>query len=300
MKVIKFLYLVLLTGFVFNCTKTEEKVQDNATSGEVKIAVDESFKSIIESELAVFHALYTRAHITPIYTSERKAIQLMLQDSVSLAIVSRKLDSTEYNYLAKYTKKGRTTDFALDAVAFIVSKSNKDSIYTYESIKNLLQTGKSKNDISIVFDNNNSGNLFFLKNKLGIDSFPKNTFAQNSTQEVIDYVKSHNNAIGVIGAGWISDWDDPKVRNTLAQVALCGFKDSIGVSYPFQEDLATGRYPFRRNIYMITSETYLGLGTGFASFAAGDKGQRIVLKAGLLPYTSPGREIKIKIRSGLQ
>ncbi len=299
MKPIKTIIFLCIISLLFGCGTTQEKKQDNATSGEVRIAVDESYKSIIEAELTVFHALYTRAHITPIYTNERNAIQLMLQDSVSLAIVSRTLDSTEHKYLAKKTRKGRITNFASDAVAFVVAKSNKDSIYTTSTLIDLFTNQQGNALDAIVFDNNNSGNLMFLKQKLGIDKFPKNTFAQNSTQEVIEYIKTHKNALGIIGAGWISDWDDPEVRKTLGQVALVGFKDSLGISYPFQEDLANGRYPFRRDIFMITSETYLGLGTGFSAFAAGDKGQRIVLKSGLLPYRLPGREIKIKTMPGL-
>jgi phosphate transport system substrate-binding protein len=33
---------------------------------------------------------------------------------------------------------------------------------------------------------------------------------------------------------------------------------------------------------------------GFASFVAGDRGQRIILKSGLLPVRTPGRLLLIK------
>jgi phosphate transport system substrate-binding protein len=33
---------------------------------------------------------------------------------------------------------------------------------------------------------------------------------------------------------------------------------------------------------------------GFASFVAGDIGQRIILKSGLLPATVPGRKLNIR------
>ena len=38
----------------------------------------------------------------------------------------------------------------------------------------------------------------------------------------------------------------------------------------------------------------LGLGIGFSAFLTGDRGQRIVLKSGLVPATMPGREIIIR------
>jgi len=43
------------------------------------------------------------------------------------------------------------------------------------------------------------------------------------------------------------------------------------------------RYPLQRNIYVISREARTGLGSGFASFVAGQKGQLIFYKSGLLP-----------------
>ncbi len=37
----------------------------------------------------------------------------------------------------------------------------------------------------------------------------------------------------------------------------------------------------------------MGIGMEFAAFIAGDRGQRIILKSGLLPFDVPGREINI-------
>jgi phosphate transport system substrate-binding protein len=46
-----------------------------------------------------------------------------------------------------------------------------------------------------------------------------------------------------------------------------------------------------RDLYIINCQGYSGLGMGFASFVAGDIGQRIILKSGLLPIRTPGRKI---------
>jgi phosphate transport system substrate-binding protein len=48
-----------------------------------------------------------------------------------------------------------------------------------------------------------------------------------------------------------------------------------------------------RDLYIINCQGYSGLGMGFAS-VAGDIGQRIILKSGLLPVRMPGRNIIIK------
>jgi phosphate transport system substrate-binding protein len=57
--------------------------------------------------------------------------------------------------------------------------------------------------------------------------------------------------------------------------------------------LALKQYPLTRNLYILNFTGKLGLGMEFAAFIAGDKGQRIILKSGLLPDSIPGREINI-------
>jgi phosphate transport system substrate-binding protein len=52
-----------------------------------------------------------------------------------------------------------------------------------------------------------------------------------------------------------------------------------------------------RDLYIINCQGYSGLGMGFASFVAGDIGQRIILKSGLLPIRTPGRKISFIINN---
>jgi phosphate transport system substrate-binding protein len=58
---------------------------------------------------------------------------------------------------------------------------------------------------------------------------------------------------------------------------------------PYQGYLAQGTYPLKREVFIISREARAGLGTGFASFITGDKGQRIILKSGLVPASMPVR-----------
>ncbi len=60
--------------------------------------------------------------------------------------------------------------------------------------------------------------------------------------------------------------------------------------YPYQ--LVLGKYPLTRDIYVIISDVKGGLTSGFITFIAGDQGQRIITKAGLLPATRPMRLIQ--------
>jgi phosphate transport system substrate-binding protein len=62
---------------------------------------------------------------------------------------------------------------------------------------------------------------------------------------------------------------------------------------PSQSSLADGSYPLRRTVNMVLTEGKSGLGTGFVSFVANHKGQRIILKLGVAPITVPPRNVEI-------
>ena len=82
----------------------------------------------------------------------------------------------------------------------------------------------------------------------------------------------------------------------LIKVNVLSVKGVSGKNYyaPTQNNIAEGKYPLARDLYIINGQGYSGLGMGFASFVAGDIGQRIILKSGLLPVRVPGRKIIIR------
>lgn len=87
-------FLLLLT--VGACqSKPKDKFTDTPTSGVIPVAVDESFEPVVNREISVFEGIYTLAGIVPRYCSEVEAVNLLLQDSVRLAITTRPLTDAE-------------------------------------------------------------------------------------------------------------------------------------------------------------------------------------------------------------
>ena len=152
-----------------------------------------------------------------------------------------------------------------------------------------------------MFDNSNSSNLSYIKNKFSLsDSLDNRIFAAKSNQQVIEYVEKNTRALGVIGVNWISDTeDDPRQMDFINRVRVVAIADTLNPEpedyyQPYQAYLALKKYPLHRDLYIISREARTGLGTGFASFVAGDKGQLVVLKGGLLPATMPIRLVELK------
>jgi phosphate transport system substrate-binding protein len=65
---------------------------------------------------------------------------------------------------------------------------------------------------------------------------------------------------------------------------------------PYQAYIKTKDYPFTRNVFMINRQTRAGLGMGLVSFVAGDKGQLMILKSGLVPAIAPVRLVQINTK----
>ncbi|HEY5326189.1 MAG TPA: substrate-binding domain-containing protein [Mucilaginibacter sp.] len=285
----------------FNGCKHKEKAanRDRFTAGNAKILVDESFEPIVDEELYIFKALYHDAHPTVIYAPENDAVNLLLADSVRIAVISRDLTAQEYKILKSRNLNPIINRFAVDAVALIVNQASKDTTITISEIKKMLN-GDTKQDRNIVFDNPNSGLVRYLKEFSGNTTFKqKNIYALKSNKEVIKYVSTHPDAIGITGFSWLND-PDKDYADAVQKVKIVAVKNDAGKNpshlyySPSQTTLALKQYPLTRNLYILNFTGKYGLGMEFAAFIAGDQGQRIILKSGLLPDDIPNREIVIE------
>jgi phosphate transport system substrate-binding protein len=303
---------LVFTFVVFYSCKTPPKkyTGETPTGGNVKIAFDESYQLLADAELYTFQSLYTNATINPIFASEDSILSLFLKDSVRVIFTSRKLTENEDAYLKSKSFVPRTTRVAYDALAFIVNKSNNDSLIRYNTIKDIFMgktltwkeiNSKSKlNAIKVVFDNPGSSNVRLIMNKFGISgSLPSNCYNASKNSGVIDYVEKNPDALGIISVNWISDPHDSishAFLNKVKVVLVTSEFDSDGNDFysPHPAYIADKSYPFTREVYAINRETFSGLGTGFTSFVAGDLGQRIILRMGMVPAAMPVRLVEIK------
>ncbi len=273
--------------------KNTDKNDDTIVSGTIRLSVDESLKPIMQVELDVFEYLHPQAKLIVSYKSEMEVWRDFNSDSIRAIIVSRELTKEEINYFTGLKVITRSMPFARDGISFIINKNNILDSFTENEIKMLLN-GKSERKINLVFDHPGSGILRWLKDSLLKDeSLSKTCFTLQNTPEVIEYISSHENAIGIIGNSWISDRDDSNVVNTLKLVkrARISANGSDEFLEPYQSEIATSRYPFSRMLYCIQKDGKLGLGTGLQRFLNDEKGQLIVLKFGLMPFKLPERSV---------
>lgn len=275
-----------------------EVVEETYMTGTAQFVVDESCSPIVDEEAYVFKALYKKAHPKIIYKPEAEVLNLFLNDSVRMAILTRNLNEKEIKLLKSRTLPPVIEKFAIDAIALIVNKASNDTTTSVSEIKKMLN-GQAKTDRNIVFDNPNGSMMRYLKDFSGNQDLKgKNIYTLNSSKDVIKYVSEHPQAIGITGFSWLND-PDKDYADAVAKVKLVAVKDENSKEapgeyfIPSQNTLALNQYPLSRSLYIINCTGKMGLGSGFSAFINSDRGQRIILKSGLMPDNPPGREINL-------
>jgi phosphate transport system substrate-binding protein len=298
--------IVILSFAVFaviGCSRSGKKL-DTPTSGEIRIATDESLFPIADAEVAAFEGTYRNANISLVGASEQDAVDLLLKDSVRMIIITRPLSEREKSLLGEQKIKANELVIATDGVSIIVHPDSKDSVITSDQLRKILSgeiidysnTREKDNGkaLNVVFDHPASGIVRYLKDSLSLSGeLPGNCFAVNNNRAVLERVASDKNALGLIGVSWISDRDDSLSNSFLKNIRVLAVSKDSGYFKPYQAYLATGDYPFVRKVYIISREARAGLASGFTAFVASDKGQRVVLKLGLVPATMPVRIVEI-------
>lgn len=299
-------------GVLAACSrKPKDGLTDTYTSGVIEIAADESFQPIVQEEIDVFEGLFPLAGIVPRYTTEVEAINLLLKDSVRLAITTRTLTKEEMNSFHSRKFYPREIKLATDGLALIVNRQNPDSLISVRDIRRIL-TGEVQTwkeiypasrlvDIRLVFDNKNSSTVRFAVDSIcqGKPLSTKDVKALRTNQQVIDYVARTPDAIGVIGVNWLgnrSDTTNLSFRDEIRVMSVSAEEVATPAnSYkPYQAYLFYGEYPLARPIYVLLNDPRNALPWGFASFLTSDRGQRIILKSGLVPATQPVRVVQVK------
>ncbi len=285
---------MLFAALAVRCNKNSGNNKETILEGKATILTDETLKPIVEDQLAVFENDYN-AHITLIAKSEAEAVNALLKDSANIAILSRSLTPEEMQVFNKKKIIPKITKFATDGIALIRNKSNKDTIVALNDVLDFMKGQKVSGITGLAFDNPNSSTMRYLCDLAGLKMPPANgIYSFHNNSEAIKYIAENDGMIGVIGLNWLMQ-PSPEMQPYMKNISVLSVRGKgDNYYYPTQNNIAEGKYPLARDLFVVNCQGFSGLGMGFASFVAGERGQRIVLKSGLLPAKIPGRKILIR------
>jgi len=292
---------VAFLTFQMGCKKPSdnpEEIEETPVSGKATVSVEETIFPIMEDEVIIFENDYNRAKIELHKKTETEILKSIFQNSSQVVVLPRTLDSVELKNFKSKSIIPRITEIGTDALAFIVNAKEKDSTITTEEIVAVMLGKKSTRIKNLVFDNANSSSVRTIRELANVQVLPKEgVFSLNSNEELIRHIAANPGTVGVVGVNWLLQAPkdlQPYVENVkVLGVNNNKLKDNKFYK-PTQSAIAKGDYPITRKLYLLNFQGTTGLGMGFASFVAGNKGQRIILKSGLVPAIMPSREILVK------
>lgn len=304
---------VLFAAGITSCDKPK-KVNNVGT-----FVCEKSFENVMRQEMIVYENVYPKAIIAGQYVTEQEALERLMNCDTRLAVIGRDLTENELARMKKNqdTQNVRSMQIAVDAIALIVNPENPVSSLTMKEIARILrgdvkswaQVDPNAPDIPIkvVVDDPMSGVTSYIRNKIleGAPFDSTNVITANSLPGVFERVKAHKGYIGIIGSSWLTS----DMANADKESIMTSFNDespidgaaineklnqsgvkTLGIMYdsmtayrPTQENIYSGLYPLTRPVYMITTASPAGTLGKFYSFVTGVDGQKIIMKAGVMP-----------------
>lgn len=289
------IYFMVFLLLAFSCAQRDSLTpEETPTTGTVKFYCEEGFLVPTKVQVYTFEQIYDRAKVRVNYVNEKEALEGLYNDCCKVILLSRKLTEAELKKFKAANIIPKEVFIAKNALAFVTPVNSPDSVLSVEKIRALL----SGNDTSykLVFDNRNSGVARYLKDSvLGGKEFGSNCYAVKNTEELVNMVGNVKNAIGIIDYAWISDKDETICKEKLTKIRplAVSLKEKETAYYPDQSNIETRDYPFCRYMYLIQRGGDFTPAAGFISFVAGQKGQLMFLKSGLVPAMRQERVIEI-------
>lgn len=296
--------IVLLFVFLLmiGCNSNQKKEKkDDILSGVLPVSVDETILPLFLEQKEVFESSYYNAKINILANPEVQAVNTLLKGEAHIAFMARELSQEEKEHFKKKSISGRIYPVAYDGVVLVTNTGSVDTSMRVDAVIELLKGNKVKN-VRLVFDNLNSSILRYFVERGKIEKVA-NTYVEtlSSSEEVLTEVAKTIDKIGFISYNQYLSLKSSFTEMDKIRI-LSVLNEEGGRSryvLPSQANLSTDEYPLKRTIYVLNYQPNMGLGIGFSAFMTGDRGQRIVLKSGLLPATMPGREIIIRDETNL-
>lgn len=262
---------------------------------DVNVAIDETFKPIMDELVQTFGMTHVEAGMKPVYVDEDSALRMLVNDSLRCCIATRKLNERELAVIKGHKLGANQSLIASDAIALIVNKENTDSLISLDEVKGIvsgkitrweqLEHHTRTGELKLLFDNSGSSTVRFMKDSLcnGQD-LKGNVFASEGKNNlsVIDMVKNDPSIIGVVGTNWLKGEKEAALSDFSGldvNVMRVSRNPKSYAKYvrPYQYYIATGDYPLLRSVYVIhTDPRTKSMLRSFYFFVKGQKGQTII------------------------
>ena len=310
--------IIIISLSISGCDFGEIKSQ--ATTGDLRVTADETLKKLMLEEEAEFERLNKEANIELNFLPSRYVTAELINGEVPFVVTVGGFTAEEEKAIKDNNIEIEKHEFAVDGIAFIVNPNNPLARVTSEDLKKIL-TGEYTRWDQIVSQDaeqnlqvkskmtgaNANIKLFIQRPNSDIYSYVKDTVLNGSeyskkadicstSVQMLDEIRKNDNAIGISNLGWLGTGNQDILDSTvrplrISRIYANGFQDDFK---QFHQGLVfNGEYPYRRIVYIYTTDKGIKLSSGFITFLLNKDGQKVVLKEGMVPVTQPVRTLEI-------
>ena len=292
-------YIILLIGIAFfacacNSSNTTREVEKGTVIpiDTLFLGADSSQAEMLNTLIFVYEGLSPYKKVIPIYAKEKSLYAYLQNNKVDLILRSYPLTEMERKEISNRKLNAKEFSVWHDALAVIANKNFEQNSITEQDLQIAL-LGKHTS-LKVLIDKANTSAYDIICSNYFSDPSLINAYAAGTEENIIAQVAKNTNYIGLLSSGRFSGYkrsDD----SLLKQVMLLGVvpKNKQNPEYPFQDQLYNKVYPLARTIHSIDVGALDGLASSFVAYILSERGQRVILKSGLLPAIIPPRTIEI-------
>lgn len=307
----KIYLIIFLTALTAACVDgcNYEQIKSKSTTGELTLEVDEGLYPVIKKETDEFMRLNKEAKITVVIKTSKEVIADLANGTAKTIISGRDFTAEENSVLSANKTEVKKNRIALDGIGIIVNLNNPVRKLNYSELKKIF-TGEttdwanldgdnkdvSKGKVKVCIARKNAAIHDIFKDKVlgGADFKNYNMICSTSTQ-MINEIKTNDNAIGFISMSWITKFADTldttvKPLKIAAVDSLGRIGDYVGLHQAY---IADRSYPLVTEAFLMSTDFSMALSVGFTSFILSYDGQKIILNSGLVPVTQPVKIIQL-------
>lgn len=223
-------------------------------------------------------------------------IAALINGTADIAQASREMKEQEKQQAAARGIEPAEHTVALDALTVAVHPSNPvkrltaaqlSDIYTRKVTNWKELGGPDRRIVALSRDRNSGTHVFFLEHIVrhgkadGPEQYAPDVLMMVSSQAIADEVASNKDAIGYFGLGYLD-----RQRHQAVAVAA---QESGEYVEPSAENVASGKYPISRPLYLYTRKDPGPAVQQFLSFVLSPEGQQIVKAQEFVPLATAAK-----------
>lgn len=288
--------LLLVFSFIILLSCGDNKYQakdptetETMNSGKLRVVVDESIKSVLDTGLVMYQNDYNKVLLTKEYKNARKTMAELLGGLSRAVVIARDyLDDEDSLMIEHKVDKHYRMKIATDALVIFTKKDYPIDTLNDSEVKSIFQEGKKLSGIFkvdgepsyYINEVNSSEYAHFKKSILENKELKKNVLFLSGIDQIKEQVFINNG----IGIGFLSQL----VGDERFKLIEIGFNDSTGKYIRpvpvHQAYLVQGRYPYPVDYWVYLLEDRRNLPFWFASYVAKEKKfQEVILQKGIVP-----------------